>query len=63
METAKPVGYYYRSTRPESSAGIGGWYQTLNAYNFLVENTSYAKLRELSLTYRLGSFGGSTAPA
>ncbi len=57
-ELAKPIGYYYRSSSPESGAGIGGWYQTLNPYNWMVEDASFAKLRELSLTYRLGPVGG-----
>lgn len=57
-ETAKPIGYYYRSGPPESPSGIGGWYQTLNPYNFLIENAAYAKLREMSLTYHVGRIGG-----
>jgi TonB-linked SusC/RagA family outer membrane protein len=57
-ELAKPIGYYYRSSSPESGSGIGGWYQTLNPYNWMVEDASFAKLRELSLTYRVGPVGG-----
>ena len=57
-ELAKPIGYFYRSAAPESGAGIGGLYQTLNPYNGTVEDASYAKLRELSLTYHVGSVGG-----
>ena len=55
---AKPIGYYYRSALPESGAGLGGMYQTLNPYNGTVENASYAKLRELSVTYHVGRVGG-----
>jgi hypothetical protein len=33
-------------------------YQTLNPYNLLIEDASFAKLRELSVTYRVGRVGG-----
>jgi hypothetical protein len=55
---AKPIGYYYRSALPESGAGINGLYQTLNPYNGTVEDASFAKLRELSVTYHVGRVGG-----
>jgi TonB-linked SusC/RagA family outer membrane protein len=58
-ELAKPIGYYYRSSPPDHGSGISGLYQTLNPYNGTVEDASYAKLRELSLTYHVGSVGGA----
>ena len=54
---AKPIGYYWRIGPPDHS-GIGGMYQALGPYNHLVEDASFAKLRELSLTYRVGRVGG-----
>lgn len=45
---AKPIGYYVRGI------GAEGWRPT----NATVEDASYAKLRELSVTYRLGRVAG-----
>jgi hypothetical protein len=55
---AKPIGYYYRSSPPDNGTGINGLYQTLAPYNALIEDASFAKLRELSVTYHVGRFGG-----
>jgi TonB-linked SusC/RagA family outer membrane protein len=55
---AKPLGYYYRIGMPDNGTGVGGMYQTLNPYNLLIEDASFAKLRELSVTYRVGRVGG-----
>lgn len=55
---AKPIGYYYRIGPPDHGSGIGGLYQTLAPYNAMIEDASFAKLRELSLTYRVGRVGG-----
>jgi len=57
VETAKPVGYAWRAGSPEST-GSGGFYDLLGPNNYVVEDASYAKLREVSLTYRLGQVGG-----
>ena len=55
---AKPVGYTWRVGPPEG-AGTGGFYDFVNTQNsYNVENGSYAKLRELSVTYKLGPIGG-----
>jgi hypothetical protein len=56
-ETAKPIGYYFRAGAPESGAGVGGLYQTLNPYNGAVEDASFAKLREVSVTWHIGRIG------
>jgi TonB-linked SusC/RagA family outer membrane protein len=54
VETAKPLGYVWRAGPPEG-AGIGGFYDILGPNNYNVEDGSYAKLREVSLTYKIGS--------
>jgi hypothetical protein len=54
VETAKPVGYSWRVY----PAGTGGFYDQLSPNNYNVETGSYAKLREVSLTYRLGAVRG-----
>ncbi|GAC1412943.1 MAG: TonB-dependent receptor [Gemmatimonadaceae bacterium] len=64
VETAKPVGYYWRagaSTSPTSgsTAGVGGLYDVLRPNSFNVEDASYVKLRELSVSYRVGPVGGN----
>ncbi|MBI2615118.1 MAG: TonB-dependent receptor, partial [Gemmatimonadetes bacterium] len=67
VEDAKPIGYYYRAAPPFSSgvraappfsSGVGGLYDVLQPTNFMVEDASYAKLRELMLSYEIGSLGG-----
>ncbi|MGH7560392.1 MAG: SusC/RagA family TonB-linked outer membrane protein [Gemmatimonadales bacterium] len=57
VELAKPVGYSWRAGSPEST-GTGGFYDLLGPNNYAVETGSYAKLREVSLTYKLGQLGG-----
>ncbi|HUF26060.1 MAG TPA: SusC/RagA family TonB-linked outer membrane protein [Gemmatimonadaceae bacterium] len=55
VATAKPLGYYWRAARPENSNGVGGFYDVLGSNNHTVEDGSYTKIRELSLTYDVGS--------
>jgi TonB-linked SusC/RagA family outer membrane protein len=57
LETAKPVGYYWRSPAPLAT-GVGGLYENLIPNNFSVESASYAKLRELAVSMRIGRIGG-----
>ncbi len=57
VETAKPIGYGWR-TGPSEGAGIGGFYDVLGPNNYSVEDGSYAKLREVSLTYKVGAVRG-----
>ena len=57
VETAKPIGYGWRVGGSEG-AGSGGFYDQLGPNNYNVENGSYAKLRELSLSYKVGKVGG-----
>jgi TonB-linked SusC/RagA family outer membrane protein len=47
-ETKKPINYY----------GSAGLYDVLQPNSAFVEDGSYVKLRELSLSYRLGRVGG-----
>jgi TonB-linked SusC/RagA family outer membrane protein len=58
VETAKPIGYYWRAKLPDNSSGIGGLYDILGPNNYAVEDAGYAKLRELSLSYNIGPVGG-----
>ncbi|HVS60256.1 MAG TPA: SusC/RagA family TonB-linked outer membrane protein [Gemmatimonadaceae bacterium] len=58
VEGAKPLGYYYRAGGPDSGAGIGGLYDILGPNSRMVEDASYKKLREASVSYRIGEFGG-----
>ena len=57
VASAKPIGYGWR-TGPSEAAGIGGFYDVLGPNNYSVEDGSYAKLREVSLTYRVGAVRG-----
>jgi TonB-linked SusC/RagA family outer membrane protein len=58
VETAKPIGYYYRAAPPASAQGLGGLYDILAPNSHFVEDASYAKLREASVSYHLGPIGG-----
>lgn len=57
VETAKPVGYGWRVGGAEG-AGTGGFYDILGPNNYNVETGSYAKIREVSLTYKIGKVRG-----
>ena len=57
VETAKPLGYGWR-VGPGEGAGSGGFYDQLGPNNYNTENGSYAKFREVSLTYQLGKVAG-----
>ncbi|HJP85968.1 MAG TPA: SusC/RagA family TonB-linked outer membrane protein [Gemmatimonadaceae bacterium] len=62
VETAKPIGYYWRrggSNSPGGNSGVGGLYDALGPSTFSVEDASYVKLRELSVNYRVGSLAGT----
>ena len=58
IETAKPVGYYWRGGPPDHPAGIGGFYNALAPNSRFVEDGSYMKLREATISYRIGPIGG-----
>jgi hypothetical protein len=57
VETAKPTGYSWRAGSSEST-GNGGFYDTLNPNNRVLEDASFAKLREVQLSYKLGRVMG-----
>jgi len=57
VENAKPAGYTWR-TGPSESTGIGGFYDVLGPNNYTVEKGSFAKLREMSVTYKIGQVHG-----
>lgn len=57
VEDAKPLGYYLRASGPDAG-GPGGFYDILAPHSRTVEDASYAKLRELSVSYNVGSLGG-----
>jgi TonB-linked SusC/RagA family outer membrane protein len=55
---AKPLGYYWRTTAPDNSAGVGGLYDILGSNNVTTEDGAYTKLRELSVGYQFGRLLG-----
>ena len=60
-ETAKPLGYTFRApanTIGGSPAGVGGFYDILAANGYTTFDASYARLREVSVSYRVGRVGG-----
>ncbi len=57
VETAKPIGYYYRAGPPDAT-GLGGFYDILGPNSFTVEDASYAKLREVAASYQVGRIAG-----
>lgn len=59
VETAKPVGYAWRCGPPCNAAGTGGFYDALGVNSWNAESGTYAKFREVSLTYKLGPLAGT----
>jgi hypothetical protein len=57
VETAKPMGYYWRAPAPDA-AGVGGMYDVLGGNNQTVQKGTYTKLREVSASYQLGAIRG-----
>ena len=57
VETAKPVGYGWRVGGTEGG-GSGGFYDQLGVNNYNLEDGSFVKVREFSVSYQLGSVGG-----
>jgi hypothetical protein len=58
VETAKPMGYYWRAPQPDNGAGVGGFYDVLGSNNQTVTKGTYTKLREVSVGYQLGAIRG-----
>jgi hypothetical protein len=57
VEQATPLGYEWRVGSPEG-AGIGGFYDILGPNTWNVQPGSYMKLREMSVSYKVGPIGG-----
>ena len=55
VETEKPLGYYWRAG---DTGGLGGFYDILAPNSRFVETASFAKLRELLVSYAIGPVGG-----
>ena len=55
--TARPQSYYYRAGPPDNANGLGGLYDVLGPNNFSVEKATFARLRELVASYRIGKVG------
>ena len=51
---ARPMSYYYRAGPPDNAAGIGGLYDVLGPNDFNVEKATFARLREMLISYRVG---------
>ena len=58
VETAKPQSYNYRAGSPDNPNGLGGFYDILTVNSKMLENTNYAKVREVALSYRVGRVQG-----
>ena len=56
VETAKPIGYYWRAGG--AAGGLGGFYDILAPNTRFVEDASFAKLRELLVAYNIGPIMG-----
>jgi TonB-linked SusC/RagA family outer membrane protein len=54
VENAKPIGYYWRTSPADGFTGLGGFYDQLAPNSYTVEDASYAKLRELLVSYHVG---------
>ncbi len=54
LQTAKPIGYYWRTSATDGFTGLGGFYDQLLPNNYTVEDASYAKLREVLVSYHVG---------
>jgi len=58
VATAKPIGYFWRTSASDGFTGLGGFYDQLGPNNYTVEDASYAKLREVNVSYRIGPING-----
>ena len=54
VETAKPIGYYWRAPSPDHSAGVGGFYDVLGPNSLTYEDATFMKLREVSASFNIG---------
>ena len=54
VQNAKPIGYYWRTSPADGFTGLGGFYDQLAPNSYTVEDASYAKLREVLVSYHVG---------
>lgn len=58
ITTVRPIGYWWRGGPPINGAGIGGFYDLLSAGEYSTEDATYGRLREVSVSFRVGKVGG-----
>jgi hypothetical protein len=59
VETAKPLGYYFRAGAGlGGGVGVGGLYDILGPTSHSTEDASFIKLREMTLNYNVGAIAG-----
>jgi hypothetical protein len=59
IETAKPIGYYWRAPQPDGAGtGVGGFYDVLGTNMKTVQSAAFTKLREASLSFKVGKVRG-----
>ncbi len=58
VTTVRPIGYWWRGGPPINGAGIGGFYDLLSTNEYSTEDATYGRLREVSVSYRVGKLGG-----
>jgi len=51
---ARPMSYYYRAGPPDNPNGLGGLYDVLGPSNFTAESATFARLREMLVSFRVG---------
>ncbi|HEY2375949.1 MAG TPA: SusC/RagA family TonB-linked outer membrane protein [Gemmatimonadaceae bacterium] len=55
---AKPLGYYWRQGPADAGIGTGGLYDALGVNSVNLEKASYAKIREVNISYNYGAVRG-----
>jgi hypothetical protein len=55
---AKPIGYYWRQGAADSGIGVGGLFDALGVNSVNLEKASYAKIREINVSYNVGPVRG-----
>ena len=58
VTTVRPIGYWWRGGPPINGAGIGGFYDLLSNSEYSTQSATYGRMREVSLSYRVGKVGG-----
>lgn len=58
VTTVRPIGYWWRGGPPINGAGIGGFYDLLSNSEYSTQDATYGRMREVSLSYRVGKVGG-----